>query len=298
MGGANYWDEAALRARVADASTRTRHPAGSPDVAERETYGRLLGRELARAGLHPTTAQVAVLGMTPEIRQQLHSMGCSVTCVDSSSRAVDMYRDWIDANYQGRERIVVREWSAFASSDHRPVDAFLGDGVLANVPSGAACEALLRALYAALSERGCCILRLSSLPSEYAHLPPLAEDLIRRHRAGELDRWEFGFAMRKLGFLDRAYDRASGLLDNSRVYSLVERMREAAQLSHDEYAAIGQYLFTGPNLFLPATRLEALIQDCGFSLETSTLTGRHWYGYYSFYVCQKGASCGTTSDRR
>lgn len=94
--------------------------------------------------------------------------------------------------------------------------------------------------------------------------------------------------MRKLGFIERAYDRERGILDNAAIYAMLAQMLGDGRLSAEEYAVIQRYFFSGPNLFLPETVLEKIITASGFRLRTQKLTGRHWYRYYSFYVCTRG----------
>lgn len=287
MFGRNDWDRQTLESRVADAGNRVRYPAASPDAAETGAYGELLTRELEAAGWSPPEAHVVVLGMTPELRQRLHEMDCRVSCVDNNRNAVALYRDWVASEYQGRETIALDDWLGYASTMRNPVHAFVGDGILANVRDVDCCAELLGQLHRALLPGGCCVFRLTALPSCLAELPSLAGEFIRQFRQGELDEGEFGFAMRKLGFIERAYDRERGILDNAAIYAMLAQMLGDGRLSPEEYAVIQRYFFSGPNLFLPETVLEKIITASGFRLRTHKLTGRHWYRYYSFYVCTR-----------
>lgn len=243
MSGSNHWDRQTLESRVADAGNRARYPAASPDAAEVGAYGELLLRELEAAGWSARDAHVVVLGMTPELRQRLHEMGCRVSCVDNNRNALALYRDWIAPEYQARETIELEDWLAYASRTRNPVHAFVGDGILANARDADCCAELLGQLHRALLPGGCCVFRLSALPARVAELPPLAVEFIRQFRRGTLDQGEFGFAMRKLGFLDRAYDREHGILDNATIYAMLAQMHGDGRLSAEEYAATRHYFF-------------------------------------------------------
>ncbi len=282
-----HWDIRALQARIADGPQRVRYPAGSPDNLETEKYIEYLGRHLHNAGKNPADADVVVLGMTPEIRLALHEFGYGVTCVDNSDQAIELFRDWIPPAYRQRETIKRSDWTAYASTAGKSIDAFLGDGVLANFPDVGSCRDLLCALFQALTPGGVCIFRLTSLPSRYIELPSLSHELIWQFRNNDLDPYEFGFAIRKFGFLDRAYDANKFILNNQLVFELIREMHRNSKLSEEEYAATQRYQFYGPNLLMPRDKLQTLIAECGFQVETHRLNGRHWYDYYSFYVCSK-----------
>lgn len=280
-----FWDIEAYHARIADCQKKIRHEAGSPNAEEIECYGFYLRAGFNRVEGQNSRKNIAVLGMTPELRRLAHGLNCDVTCIDIFPEAISLFRDWISEEHQDSEKIIQGKWSELANLLDVQVDAIVGDGVFGNILSIPESRHHLQVFKKSLIDKGFLVLRKIIIPKEFPLNEHRADVLLQRFRAGDITEAEFGFGMRIFGSHAEAYDRDSYILDNGVVFRKYLRWYEKGLLSDREYAAIRSYYFKGQNLVLPQELWENMLREEGYSFQLTMLTGRMWYQYYPIYCC-------------
>lgn len=270
------WDEATLRARIADSESRTRFPGASPDEAEIATY------EQAVAAL-PREGHALVLGMTPELRQMAGTRMGRLTSVDTSREAIDLYGDWVGPDIS--ETVVCEDWLSFLRRHPSTFSAIFGDGIFGNVPSQAVCAELLTLIAQALRPGGRFVTRMALVPDGFRAEHWRFGGLLDRFRKDEIDGAEFGLTARLFGHYEAAYDESTSVLDNRKVYAEVDRAAANAEISAAELDVLRSYAFAGRN-FVPDQRCwENMLDDAAMSFRIHTLRGKLWHSYYPVYEC-------------
>lgn len=274
------WSDTVLRTRIADTCARTRYEAGSPNVTEVEAYDRGLG-ETKQAGI------AVVLGMTPELRRLALERFARVLTVERSADAIALYSDWVPQESAPRENIVHADWFELASILREPAAAILGDGVFGNLPDLEAHRSFLRQLAQLLAPGAPLVLRKALIPRGFDSKKERFELLLERHRRGELDAAEFGFAARLLGHYGESYDVQRHVLHNARSFQSCEALYRAGRLEEHEWSAIRRYYFEGDNCILPQEVWEEVLAETGFDFALHRCQGRDWYRYYPVYACRR-----------
>ncbi|MBK8164312.1 MAG: class I SAM-dependent methyltransferase [Gammaproteobacteria bacterium] len=277
------WDDQALQARIKTAG-QDRYAAGSPDEREVATYRAALLRTLRGEA---RDRRVLILGMTPELRRLSADLGCATVCVDINPRSIAVYRDWLAPVQRTRETVIQGDWLQLARLLPRPFDAVLGDGLFGNLLTLEAHRRLLATMRDCLVPGGAVIQRNIFIPRDFDLRAHDAEALLCAHRSGSINDEEFGFGMRMWGCHAAAYDPATLLLDNKRVYDTYQSWLDDGRLTPAEHALIRRYYFAGHNLIPGEALWERLLTEAGFRFERLPLAGQQWYGYYPVYSCRR-----------
>jgi hypothetical protein len=273
------WDEAALRARIANPTHRTRFPGASPDAAEIALYE-------ASVSTVPRAGPALVLGMTPELRQMAVRRFDDVTSVDASEAAIDVYGDWIDPG--AREAIVRNDWLGFLHMHPATFSAILGDGIFGNLPDWATCEGLIALITRALRPEGRFVTRMALVPEGLRPERWSFATLVQRYRDGDIDGPEFALTARLFGHVEIAYETSTSLLDNDLGYGEIDRAAAKGQISASELETLRTCYFKG-RTFLPGQReWEDALDRFGMSFRQCRLHGKLWHDYYPIYECRLG----------
>ncbi|MBD2579635.1 class I SAM-dependent methyltransferase [Oscillatoria sp. FACHB-1406] len=285
----SQWTSDAFKSRISDYSSRKRFEAGSPNDREIEAYSYHISNHF-RGNLQGKKA--LVLGLTPELRAMLHDFGMSVICIDQNQDAIALFRDWLPLDRTVDENIVEGDWMNLEDYLDEPIDVVVGDGVFGNILSLQGHRTLLNKIEKILNNRGICVFRKILIPENFSVQEYEVKKLIKRHRSGEMDDAEFGFAMRIWGLKDTAFNENKFLLDNNYSFSIFRQMYRDGLLNDDEIAAIERYYFGGINLITPQAIWEELLTDSGFEFESFPLSGKDWYAYYPIFGCvRRSYSC-------
>lgn len=273
------WTTNALVSRIKDLGKRQRFEAGSPNETEIAAYALDL----------PTTSSMetaVILGMTPELRLLAANRFHKVICIDRSSRAIDLYRDWAPKENREREEIIHSDWLDLPKLLKTPVAAILGDGVFGNLLTVDEHLSMLDCVRSALSPHGRFITRNAMIPAGFVPDENDRKNLVKQFRGGVLDDTEFGFGMRLLGHFHCCYDTKTYLLDNKKLFSECEEDLREGKLTEQEHALIRRYYFEGKNCIVPQERWERSLTECGFEFSIHSCRGRAWYQYYKVYSCR------------
>lgn len=279
-----YWDKSALLTRIADANSRRRHEAGSPNSEEVDCYRQVLFSGLTTKDL--SSKQLVILGMTPEIRTMALQTGASLYSIDQSSDAIEMYKNWIPEAYRAKEQIIQDTWWDAIRKLSEPVHAILGDGIFGNILSQEKHLELLQLLKAHLAKDGMLVFRKAAFPGDFDFEAYSSDKLIEKYRSGSLSDAEFGFSMRLVGNTKDSYNPQSFMLDNSITFQTYHTWMEEGKLTKKEYACICWYYFNGQNMILSQPRWEEMLTNTGCSFSKHQLEGKDWYAYYPIYSCQ------------
>ncbi|MBN2215593.1 MAG: hypothetical protein JW723_15280 [Bacteroidales bacterium] len=280
----NFWDRSVLSTRIADPETRTRYEAGSPGRDEVGLYQSCLLSGLRAGNL--SGKRILVLGMTPEIRTMALGGGANLVSIDCSQDAIDMYRDWVPAQFAANETIICGSWWDAGRCVTSLVDVVMGDGVFGNILSVEKHIEIIGILRDLMADGGIMVFRKAMLPDDFDIDAYDAGLLIEKYRTGALSDAEFGFSMRLWGNYKNAYNPETFILDNSKTFRLYEKWMKEGILTEKEYACICHYFFKGKNMILSQRKWENILESEGCSYELHQLKGKDWYAYYPVYLCR------------
>lgn len=278
------WSHAALTSRIDESATHTRYEAGSPNESELAAYDYGIG-----SGIEPGAQRdlAVVFGMTPELIRLALKRFSRVIVLDRNIEAIELYKDWLPRDAQERLTILCEDWFELQSFLPRPPDAILGDGIFGNLPDLETHGRLLRQLLGALAPNAPLIVRKALIPRAFDPETERFETLLERHRRGELDASEFGFATRLLGHSELSYDPENFVLHNARTFASCEDSYRNGLLKQSEWAAIRRYFFEGDNCILPQEIWEQELAQAGFDFIEHRCYGKDWYRYYPVYACRR-----------
>ena len=273
----NHWGKNVFIARSDD--DKRGYPPGSPDENELQVYRDFAVRV-------PNASGGLVMGLTPGVREVMGYLTASVTLIDKSRDAIDFLSDAVPDSVRKKERIHLEDWENMPNVLNRKVDIVMGDGVFANLLTDQSQIAVLKAIKNILSSNGRFITRNCVLPTELIPDGVEAQTLINNYRNGIIDESEFGHAMRVLGSMASAYDRASHLLDNKTVYALYAEWKEDGTITGAEFEIIMRYFFDGYHYYPPRHHWEKLLNQAGFAFEVKELEGKIYNKYLPIYSCR------------
>jgi hypothetical protein len=247
------WSIKALTARVADAGGYRRYEAASPDHAEVECYSSCL----------PPAAELGiVLGMTPEVRNMAARRCRKLISIDKSPVAIDLYRDWLDPTFRQVEEVVSGDWFDLQRIAPGKAGFILGDGIFGNIAPINRYAQLLAIIRDQLAPDGVFVTRQCLMPER---LEVSRDSLTAQFRRAEIDESGFSLGMRVFGYINSAYDASRFLLDNARVFALLDADYQAGVISTEEYRIVRRYFFDGENTIPSRAVWEQLLTDAGFA---------------------------------
>lgn len=277
-----FWTAEIYQSRIADAGLMIRHAAGSPASEEIAVYLNCC------AGADPDGTAV-ILGMTPELRCMAAGHFRKLVSIDCSEVAIQLYSDWLPQHLRAKETVICGRWTELSSLVDGPVSVVLGDGVVGNLSGPGETLSLLEEIRTVLAPAGCCVMRnaivnTGVIPARYEF-----SRLLMDFRSGLIDAAEFAFSTRMLGFYECVYDTRAEMLDNAITYGLLDAMRDAGDLSDEEWEALGRYRFMGRNYFPSNETWRSLLVAAGFgNVVQRGLRGKLWYEYYPVHVFGPG----------
>ncbi len=280
-------DERMARWRPEDFSARVsgrrqRYAAGSPSGAEIEAY-----RDEMRASLDSSgVARALVLGMTPELRQLAVDSGSALTSVDHCEAAIEAYGDWISP--EATEKILRREWTEMDASTLGHFGVVFGDGVFPNLLSLAQQQRVLRLLGDVLADGARGIFRQPLLPESEVIRSLSFDRILDAYRRGAMSVPAFALTARLWGFASTPGVLERGVLDNARVFELIDARLAAGDITPAEHESLQIFSYSGKNLFLTSSEWESAVHSEGLSCRRIELTGEPWYAYYPLYVLERG----------
>ena len=273
-----HWTQNVVDSRVEDGNRHQRYPAGSPNEAEIRHYAHYL----------PKRCEIGVvMGMTPELRNlAVHHCDLMVS-IDCSVAAIETYKGWLDPAFKDKEKIIHGEWNDLEAFLDKKPGFIVGDGIFGNIQPLENYMPLLRSIRLMLDDGGSFITRQCLMPEDVGLNTQWGRStLLQEFRSGMIDEAEFGLSMRLQGYVRQAYDEKSMLLDNKKVFDLVEIDYKSGVLSEHEYNVINRYFFQGKNSIPFQKKWEEILTDRGFTYEKELLAGKRWYGWYPIYHCQ------------
>ncbi|WP_027503493.1 class I SAM-dependent methyltransferase [Rhodococcus sp. UNC363MFTsu5.1] len=271
------WEEATFRARIDSSDQQRRFPATSPDVEEIDIYRQ------AVSGLGGE-GHALVLGMTPELRCMAGQEFGRLTSVDASAPAIDIYRDWVGPGVD--ETIVLEDWGSFLARHPSTFSAVFGDGIFGNVPSGDDCFKLVDLIRRALRPGGVFVTRMAVVPPGFRAADWEFETLLARFRDNEIDEAEFSLSARLFGFFEKAYDSASSILDNARVFDEIDAAVSRLGMTDAELGVLQRSAFRGLNYLPDVPRWEEILTDASLDFGVHPPRGKLWHQYYRIYTCR------------
>lgn len=275
------WSDEALQSRIEDAKRLKRFEAGSPNAEEIEAYRKA-------ASCLGDNSVALVLGMTPELRKMAVNIFERIISAEKNASSIAIFRDWLTPVELEKERIIKTDWLDLKRHIIEPVSAIFGDGVFGNLLEIADQRKLLLLLGDLLTKTGSLVVRKAIIPKEFDPEYESFESILSRYREGELDLVEFGFASRLLGHYKSCFTPSNYILDNNKLYDLVDRYFHSGKITVLEYQAIKRYYFTGKNCIISQQLWEDMLEQCGFVFKTFNCYGRDWYRYYKVYQCRIG----------
>ena len=272
----NHWGKNVFIARSDD--NKRGYPPGSPSESELRAYRDFAVRV-------PNASSGLVMGLTPGVREVIGPLTASVTLIDKSRDAIDFLSDAVPDPIRKKEQIHLEDWENMPNVLNEKVDIVMGDGVFANLLTDQSQLAVLKAIKNVLSPNGRFITRNCVLPMELIPDGIEARTLINNYRDEIIDESEFGHAMRVLGSMVSAYDKASHLLDNKTVYALYAEWKEDGTITGAEFEIIMRYFFDGCHYYPPKHHWEKLLNQAGLSFEIKELEGKVYNRYLPIYSC-------------
>lgn len=276
------WDVNDFEQRTGGGANMVGFEPGTPDDREVATYKHYVETAPAVAA---GNRDALVMGMTVRVRQAMHEIGMSVTCMDISEGAVSYLRNAVPEPYASRETVLNDDWMNLPGALPAPVAAIVGDGVFSNVLSLAQQNVLLGRLRETLVPGGALVTRNFVMSPDFPFAAFDPDRLLARYRAGELRDGEFAHGFRIFGFWDKAFDRETLLLDNKIIFEEIDNWHDDGRLTEAEYRIVRQQYFGGLTIMPSQADWEEMLRRNGFSFEMTTLDGRLWYQYGPFYRC-------------
>lgn len=272
------WTQKVVDSRVQDKQKYQRYQAGSPNNVEIKQYAHYL----------PKWCDIGVvMGMTPELRNLAVRHCDLLVSIDISKAAIETYQDWLNPTFKNKEKVIHGNWNDLEQFLDKQPGFIMGDGVFGNVVSLDDYIPLLQSIHAMLEDEGSLITRQCLMPKDVnSNIKWNKTTLIQNFRKNLIDEAEFGLSMRLQGYSNEAYDETTFILDNKKVFDLLETDYKNGLITDKEYEIIYRYFFGSENSIPMETKWEEILTYSGFSYESEKLIGKNWYSWYPIYNCK------------